>query len=75
MENINKKRFFNLTNILFIIYCVLLVWIILLKLSFSIDDIISLDRFRRINLIPFYYPNKVNSHFSIVNNIKLKYKL
>lgn len=70
MENSNKKKFFNLTKLLFIIYCVLLVWIILLKLSFSIDDIMSLDRFRRINLIPFYYPNEVNSHFSeVIENL------
>lgn len=70
MKSSNKNEFFNLTNILFIIYCMLLVWIILLKLSFSIDDIMTLDRFRRINLIPFYYPNEVKSHFSeVIENL------
>ena len=37
------------------IYIFLVIWIILFKLSVSIDQ---LPHFRSINLIPFYYPNK-----------------
>lgn len=40
-------------------YLVLLVWIILFKLQFSIAD---LDRMREINLIPFYYKEEVSFH-------------
>ena len=36
-------------------YTYLVIWIILFKLSVSIDQ---LPHFRSINLIPFYYPNK-----------------
>ena len=43
------------THILFTIYIFLVIWIILFKLSVSIDQ---LPHFRSINLIPFYYPNK-----------------
>ena len=43
------------THILFTIYIFLVIWIILFKLSVSID---KLPHFRSINLIPFYYPNK-----------------
>lgn len=53
----NKK--INLAKTLFGIYCLLLVWIILFKFSVSINDIIGLDKLRKINLIPFYYSNGV----------------
>lgn len=43
------------THILFTIYLFLVIWIILFKLSVSIEQ---LPHFRSINLIPFYYPNK-----------------
>lgn len=43
------------THILFTIYLFLIIWIILFKLSISIEQ---LPHFRSINLIPFYYPNK-----------------
>ena len=65
---INKKEIINLTKILFIIYCMLMVWIILLKLSFSINEIINLDKYRRINLIPFYDP--INVHFHYIEMIE-----
>ena len=45
------------TKILLGIYLILLIWIILFKLSFSSEE---LERFRRINLIPFYYSTKTN---------------
>lgn len=43
------------THILFTIYLFLVIWIILFKLSVSIEQ---LPHFRSFNLIPFYYPNK-----------------
>ena len=66
------KKFKNIDmiKILFAIYCFLLVWIILFRLSFSIQDIIGLDKIRSINLIPFYYSNEVNSHFKeVIENL------
>src|SRR5699024_6244819 len=48
-----------ITPVLFLLYLVLLVWIILFKLQFSIAD---LDRMREINLIPFYYKEEVSFH-------------
>ena len=60
------KKKLNLINILFIIYCVLLVWIILFKLSFTISDILNLIKPRTINLIPFYYPYEVKFHLKEV---------
>ena len=53
------KKKLNLINILYIIYCVLLIWIILFKLSFTISDILNLIKPRTINFIPFYYPYEV----------------
>ena len=43
------------THILFTIYIFLVIWIILFKLSVSIEQ---LPHFRSFNLIPFYYPNE-----------------
>ncbi len=59
-----KKK--TLTHILFGIYCILLIWIILFKLSFSFEDIKMMTGRRAINLIPFYYDNEVSMHFSEV---------
>lgn len=42
-------------HILFTIYLFLIIWIILFKLSVSIEQ---LPHFRSFNLIPFYYPNE-----------------
>lgn len=61
----NGKKL-NLVKILFGIYCILIVWIILFKLSLSINDITGLDKIRNINLIPFYYSNEVSGHFKEV---------
>lgn len=60
-----------LIPILFIIYIVLLAWIILFKLQFSISQ---LDTVRSINLIPFYYKNEVNLTFhlkEVIENIAI----
>ena len=45
-----KKKSYYIASILFLLYLVLLIWIILFKLQFSIT---ALDRVREINLIPF----------------------
>lgn len=55
------------THILFTIYLFLIIWIILFKLSVSIDQ---LPHFRSINLIPFYYPNKTTYQIKeVIENI------
>ena len=54
-----RKKSHFITPVLFLLYLVLLVWIILFKLQFSIAD---LDRVREINLIPFYYKEEVSFH-------------
>lgn len=59
----NKKL--NMIEILFVIHCILMVWIILFKFSLSINDIIGLDKIRNINLIPFYYYNEVGFDFHL----------
>ena len=64
----NKKQY-NLTMILFTIYFFLLIWILLFKMSFSLDE---LYRGRSINIIPFLGTAMVNGklHISeIINNI------
>jgi len=64
----NKKK--KITKVLFVVYILLLIWIILFKTSFSISDFIGLSKIRSINLIPFYYPTKVNFHLrEVVANI------
>lgn len=64
------KKYLNLVNVLFIIYCVLLIWIILFKLSFSTNEITNLVKVNPINLIPFRYYNGARSHLKeIIQNI------
>ena len=63
----NRQR--NLTKILFIIYIVILVWILLFKMSFSIDE---LYKSRSIKLIPFMGSVVVNGKVyisEIIDNI------
>ncbi len=57
-----KEKTSFLVPLLFAIYMVLLVWIIVFKLQFSISE---LDTFRSINLIPFYYDNEVGVRFHL----------
>ena len=62
-----KKKKINMVTTLFFIYCVLLVWMILFKLQFSLN---SLDKIRNINFIPFYYENNVSFHFrEVIENV------
>jgi glycopeptide antibiotics resistance protein len=48
--------------VLFLIYLALLVWIILFKSQFNIND---LDTVRSINLIPFYYDKEIGTAFHL----------
>lgn len=64
--NKNKK----ITITLFEVYILLLIWIILFKTSFSVSEIIGLSGEKIVNLIPFYYPTKVNFHLrEVIANI------
>lgn len=56
-----RKRKFGV-SVLFLIYLALLVWIILFKLQFNIND---LDTVRSINLIPFYYDKEIGTVFHL----------
>lgn len=62
MKKEPNKRKNYLVPFLFAIYIALLVWIILLKLQFSISD---LDTIRKINLMPFYYDNGIGIEFHL----------
>lgn len=55
-----------MTYILLGIYCILLIWIILLKLSFSTAELKAIAGGRSINLIPFYYKDAVEFQISEV---------
>ena len=63
----NRQR--NLTRILFAVYTLILAWILLFKMSFSIDE---LYKNRSINIIPFMGSVIVNGKIDtseIINNI------
>lgn len=49
----------NIIKVLFCIYCLLLIWIILLKASFTFEQITWLFGTRSVNLIPFHYEDVV----------------
>ncbi|BAH05485.1 VanZ family protein [Clostridium kluyveri] len=57
MEN-NKIKQQPLTTCLLVVYLLILTWIIVFKMEFSIQE---LDRFRGINLIPFHESVIVNN--------------
>ena len=64
-----NKRQRNLTRILFAVYFLILVWILLFKMSFSLDE---LYKSRSINLIPFMGSVVVNGRIyinEIIDNI------
>ena len=64
------KKKISLTHILFGIYCILLIWIILFKLSASLEYIRMMAGHRAVNLIPFYYDNEVSMHLSeVIKNL------
>ena len=47
------------TKIIFAVICLVLIWIVVFKTSFSFSDIAFLSAERRVNLIPFYYADDV----------------
>ena len=51
---------------LFIIYVILLIWIIIFRLNFSVS---SIHRIRELNLIPFYYENVYEGDIPIFEEI------
>ncbi len=57
------KRKINATKVIFAIYCLIILWVVLFKLSFSLDSIKMLFGNRSVNLIPFYYENNVHLQF------------
>lgn len=63
----NNRKSNHFVKFLFLLYLLLLVWIILFKLSFSLSE---LDRIREINIIPFYYEHEVTFHATeVVENV------
>ena len=50
----NEKHLKVVNSALFIVYLLILVWVILFKLQFSLSEI---DYTRNVNLIPFHYYN------------------
>ena len=56
----------RLTKILFGLYLLFLLWIVLLKASFSLGDIRALVSERSVNWIPFTYAKEVGTHRSEV---------
>lgn len=56
----DKKK--NLTIVLFTVYLAILVWILLFKMTFSVNE---LDQIRSINLIPFSKLANVNGRIDI----------
>ncbi|MCC0661892.1 VanZ family protein [Clostridioides sp. ZZV14-6154] len=64
-----NKHLKIISCVLFMLYLVLLVWIILFKLQFRINDI---GYTRSINLIPFHYSTSVGEQFhfkEVIDNI------
>ena len=57
-----KRKSCQFMLVLFLIYLILLVWIILFKLQFSIHD---LDMVRSVNFIPFYYDKEIGTEFHL----------
>jgi len=55
-----ERKIRRYVPVLFLIYLVLLVWIIVFKLQFSISD---LDSARSINLVPFHYDKEAGENF------------
>lgn len=56
------RKSFDWKKGIFWIYLVLLVWIVLFKLSFSLEGLVGHSS---VNLIPFYYGSDVNTRFHL----------
>ena len=57
-----KRKSNHFTQLLFFIYLLLLIWIILFKLQFSME---ALDRGRALNLIPFHYGKGIGGAYHL----------
>lgn len=57
-----EKHLKTVASILFILYLLILVWVILFKLQFTLSDI---DHIRNINLIPFHYSTATSEQIHI----------
>lgn len=57
-----RKRLKAIASVLFVLYLVILVWVILFKLQFTLSDI---DHTRSVNLIPFHYSTAAGEQFHI----------
>lgn len=53
------KRKPNTSQVIFVIYLLLLVWIVLFKTTFSYGEIRWFSGERSVNFIPFYYGNEI----------------
>ena len=60
--NIKKESVNHFGKLFFALYLLVLIWVILFKLQFSVKDI---QRIRDINLAPFYYDNGTGKTFHI----------
>ena len=49
------KRELNVSKIIYVIYCLVLIWLVLFKFTFSFEDIQWFQAPRSVNMIPFYY--------------------
>ncbi len=57
-----RKRLKAIASMIFVLYLLILVWVILFKLEFTLSDI---DHRRSINLIPFHYATAIGEQFHI----------
>ena len=54
-------RKINITETIFFLYCIFLIWLILFKMAFSFGDIQLFEGNRAINVVPFRYLTDVGS--------------
>lgn len=57
-----KKKASAAAKVIFTLYCLILVWVVLFKGTFSLSGINFLDGYRSVNLIPFYYGGQAVRH-------------
>ena len=59
-EMFKSKSQKNFSNIVFVIYFALLIWLILFKLNINFSE---MSFFRSVNIIPFYYDTEIGFRF------------
>lgn len=60
-----RKSKLHLPYVLFVLYCLLIVWVVVFKTSFNFREIEFFARPRSINLIPFYYDEEISTRFHL----------